>query len=165
MFPGKQLNFAWLHSRRRPYKLPIDKICIWFRLKNVASDGGSWIIFWSQSKPGSKYKINLLNYAEISWILNFDCEYLKVRQICNVFFQANDSFKKRTNEFFFFCLAVLWSNCFVRFLEEFEDTKKSLQLSLQCRSGDYCTSNFRCYTMSPTTFKAFKLAVKIQFMQ
>ena len=39
---------------------------------------------------------------------------LKVRQSCNVFF---------------FCLIVLWSNCFVRFLEEFENSKSLFEIN------------------------------------
>ena len=37
---------------------------------------------------------------------------------------SSDSSKKQTNEFVFFCLTVLKTNLFVRFLEESEDTKK-----------------------------------------
>ena len=41
------------------------------------------------------------------------------------FFQANDSYKKRTNKFVFFLPNSTKTNLLVRFLEEFEDTKKS----------------------------------------
>ena len=38
---------------------------------------------------------------------------------------SSDSSRKQTNKFGFFFLTVLKTNLFVRFLEEFEDTKKS----------------------------------------
>ena len=53
------------------------------------------------------------------------CVYvLKVRQSHNIFFKPTILPK---NELMngVFCLTVLWSNCFVHFLEEFEDRKKS----------------------------------------
>jgi len=40
---------------------------------------------------------------------------------------TSDSPKKRTNKFGFFCLTVLKTNLFVRFLEESENTKKSFR--------------------------------------
>ena len=50
---------------------------------------------------------------------------LKVRQSRNGFFKPTILPKKEQTNSFFFCLTVLWTNSFVHFLEEFEDTKKS----------------------------------------
>ena len=52
---------------------------------------------------------------------------LKVRQSRNVSFKPTILPKKRTNEFGFFLPNSTLSNSFVRFLEEFEDTKKSFR--------------------------------------
>ena len=50
---------------------------------------------------------------------------LKVRQCRNVFFQVDDSSKKRTKEFLFLPNSTMIAHCFIHFLEEFEGTKKS----------------------------------------
>ena len=63
------------------------------------------------------------------------CEY-KGQIISKRLLLSSDSSKIRTNEFgFFFCLTVLKTNLFVRFLEESEDTKKSFRSYLTFRSA------------------------------
>ena len=65
------------------------------------------------------------------YVYSFQCKgySLKVRQSRNGFFKPTIlPENKRANSVF-----VLWSNCFVRFLEEFEDTKSSFEINL-CRS-------------------------------
>ena len=53
--------------------------------------------------------------------IKLSSDIIKVRQIRNVFFQADVSSKKRTNKFNFTTCRLV----FVRFLEESEDTEKT----------------------------------------
>ena len=60
---------------------------------------------------------------------------------------SSDSSKKRTNEFGFFCLTVLKTNLFVRFLEESENTKKSFRNYLTFTYQNHCSFKlFLCKT-------------------
>ena len=87
--------------------------------------------FWQWQKAWTRNSAKIVGLR----ILNLTLTYLDIYCCKNLgsagqtkfFFQADDSSKKWMNEFGFFCLTVLWSNCFVCFLEEFEDSKKISQ--------------------------------------
>jgi hypothetical protein len=55
------------------------------------------------------------------------CLFTKGQIISKRLLVSSDSSKKRTKEFGFFCLTLLKTNLFVRFLEESEDTKTSFR--------------------------------------
>ena len=65
--------------------------------------------------------------AEIRYyhLENFNLRATKGQVISKQLLISSDSSKKRTNKLVFFCLTVLKTNLFVRFLEESEGTKKS----------------------------------------
>ena len=59
------------------------------------------------------------------WRINISRLITKGQIISKRLLVSSDSSRKQTNKFGFFFLTVLKTNLFVRFLEEFEDTKKS----------------------------------------
>ena len=75
--------------------------------------------------PFWRFIINCIHLSFIWYSFSFNswisCEntngtQLKVRQSCNVFFKPTILPKSERTNSSFFCLTVLWSNCFVHFL-------------------------------------------------
>ena len=76
------------------------------------------------SRKYGKWKVD---HKEKLQVLFLYISKLKVRQSRKVFFKQTILPKNEWTNSLFFCLTVLWLNCFVHFLEEFEDSKKSFR--------------------------------------
>ena len=88
-----------------------------------------WHILW-------EIAVNMKNFLRLGHL------YYKGQTKSKCFFQANDSSKKWTNEFVYFCLTIPKTNLFVRFLEESEGTKKFFQNYLTFKRCCLYSNNF-----------------------